>query len=162
MLSLLFFSAFAYACAAPSPSPSTSPLVQVTLGKDTYKYISLVGRGEFPSDARDKFGDTAGGWGSGIAADLKTWKKNRDGSYSGILYATPDRGWTTEGMCSVALQFDKGTVDYPARIHTFNMSFTPYYGTTPVSGDQLVWTYVDTLLLYDNNGVLTTGFVMFY
>ena len=74
------------------------PVSQVTLGKDTYKYISLVGQGQFPSDARDKFGDTAGGWGSAIAADLDSWKKNKDGSYEGTLYAVPDRGWNTNGM----------------------------------------------------------------
>ena len=48
------------------------PIANVTIGKDTYKYIQLVGNGEFPADARDQFGDTAGGWGSGIAADLKS------------------------------------------------------------------------------------------
>ena len=73
------------------------PIAQVTIGKDTYKYIQLVGNGDFPSDARDQFGDTAGGWGSAIAADVNSWKQNKDGSYQGIIYTLPDRGWNTHG-----------------------------------------------------------------
>jgi hypothetical protein len=73
------------------------PLAKVTIDHHTYKYIQLVGKAEFPSDARDKFGDTAGGWGSAIAADVKSWKKKKDGSYTGTLFATPDRGWNTNG-----------------------------------------------------------------
>jgi hypothetical protein len=40
------------------------------------------------------------------------------------------------------------------------MDFKPYFGTTPVAGDQLLWTYLDTTLLYDNRGVATTGYVL--
>lgn len=83
--------------AATSCAP---PLSKVTIGGDTFKYIELVGKAFFPSDARDKFGDTAGGWGSAIAADVKSWKKKKDGSYEGILYAVPDRGWNTNGTTS--------------------------------------------------------------
>jgi hypothetical protein len=74
------------------------PLTTVNIGHDTYKYIQLVGHASFPSDARDNFGDTAGGWGSAIAADVDSWKMNKDGSYEGILYAVPDRGWNTNGI----------------------------------------------------------------
>jgi hypothetical protein len=79
-----------------------SPLAKVTIDHHTYKYIQLVGKAEFPSDARDKFGDTAGGWGSAIAADVKSWKKNKDGSYTGTLFATPDRGWNTNGTFALS------------------------------------------------------------
>jgi len=47
---------------ASSVAP-TPPLATATIGEDTYKYISLVGKSLFPSDARDKFGDTMGGLG---------------------------------------------------------------------------------------------------
>jgi hypothetical protein len=57
-----------------------------------YKYVQLAGKGIFPSDARDEFGDTSGGWGSAIAVDVDSWKLNEDGSYEGIIYAVPDRG----------------------------------------------------------------------
>lgn len=50
-----------------------------------------------------------------------------------------------------------GTVDYPARIHQFKIEFKPYFGTTPVDGDQLLFTYLDSTILYDNREVLTTG-----
>jgi len=76
---------------------AATPLAVVEIGKNAYSYNSLVGHGLWPSDARDQYGDTAGGWGSGIAADVSTWKKNKDGSYGGIIYTIPDRGWNTNG-----------------------------------------------------------------
>lgn len=140
-------------------SSSPTPVAQVKIGHDTYNYLGLVGHAEFPSDARDQYGDTAGGWGSGIAADLSKWKKNKDGSYSGIIYGVPDRGWNTNGISPLYTRLIRGSVDYTARIHRFSVSFTPYYGSTPVplGNDQWVWTYLDSLLLKDQNGVLTTG-----
>ena len=59
--------------------------------------------------------------------------------------------------CSLSQELMVGTVDYPARIHQFKIEFKPYFGTTPVDGDQLFFTYLDTTLLYDNRVVLTTG-----
>lgn len=44
------------------------------------------------SDARDQYGDTIGGIGSSIAFDASSWKK-KGASYTGTLYALPDRGW---------------------------------------------------------------------
>ena len=82
-------------------SSSPTPVAQVKIGHDKYNYLGLVGHADFPSDARDQYGDTAGGWGSGIAADLSKWKKNKDGSYSGIIYGVPDRGWNTNGISAV-------------------------------------------------------------
>ena len=81
--------------AAPSSSPTA--IATVTVGKDEFSYESLVGKGTVPSDARDQFGDTLGGWGSAIAADLSSWKQKKDGSYEGTVYAVPDRGWNTNG-----------------------------------------------------------------
>jgi hypothetical protein len=72
-------------------------VAEVDIGKDKYKYLGLVGHATVPSDARDQFGDTLGGWGSAISADLSTWEQKRDGSYTGIVYAVPDRGWNTNG-----------------------------------------------------------------
>jgi hypothetical protein len=53
-----------------------------------------------------------------------------------------------------------GTTDFAARIHSFKIEFKPYFGTAPVDGDQLVFTYLDTLLLYDKRGVITTGYIL--
>src|SRR6516165_6190213 len=51
----------------------------------------LVGVARIPSNARDQFGETLGGFGSGMAMDLDSWHRNRDGSYGGTLYMLPDR-----------------------------------------------------------------------
>ena len=66
---------------------------QTTCDGTTYKYHNLAGYGFIPSNARDKYGDTIGGIGSSIAIDQSSWKKNRNGTYTGILWAIPDRGW---------------------------------------------------------------------
>lgn len=57
-----------------------------------YTYQQLAGYGFVPNNARDKYGDTLGGFGSAAAIDRKTWTKNK-GVYTGILWALPDRGW---------------------------------------------------------------------
>lgn len=60
---------------------------------ETYTYQQLAGYGFVPSNARDKYGDTLGGYGSAIALDRRAWKKTKNGSYTGLLWAIPDRGW---------------------------------------------------------------------
>jgi hypothetical protein len=71
----------------------TTFVSQTTCNGKTYTYEELAGYGFVPNDARDMFGDTMGGFGSAIALDRSRWRKNHDGSYSGLLYALPDRGW---------------------------------------------------------------------
>lgn len=66
---------------------------QTTCGDNRYQYNGLAGYGYVPSNATDKYGDTLGGYGSSIAIDQSSWKKTDNGSYSGIVYALPDRGW---------------------------------------------------------------------
>jgi hypothetical protein len=51
----------------------------------TFINKGLVGVARVPSDAKDQFGDTLGGFGSGMAMDLRSWHKNRDGGYEGTL-----------------------------------------------------------------------------
>lgn len=70
------------------------PIVKQTkCGSHTYQYNGLVGYGHVPSNAVDKYGDTLGGFGSSIAIEQASWKKNSDGTYEGIAWAIPDRGW---------------------------------------------------------------------
>jgi hypothetical protein len=59
-----------------------------TCGGQTYVYQQLAGYGYIASHARDKFGDTLGGFGSAIAIDKNTWKKQGQ-TYTGILWALP-------------------------------------------------------------------------
>lgn len=76
------------------PSPAPLPVTnQTTCDGEQYTYQELAGYGFVPNDARDKFGDTLGGYGSSIAMDRRQWRKVRDGLYTGIVYAIPDRGW---------------------------------------------------------------------
>lgn len=59
-----------------------------------YAYTELAGYGLIPGTARDKFGDTIGGIGSAIALDQSSWALSEDGrTYTGLLWAMPDRGW---------------------------------------------------------------------
>ena len=60
---------------------------------NTYTYDSLAGFGSVPANARDKFGDTLGGYGGAIALDTSSWKKLDNGSYTATLWAAPNRGW---------------------------------------------------------------------
>ena len=71
--------------------------------------------GRLPADAKDKQGDTLGGIGSGMAADLGAWKRDGD-SYTGTLYMVPDRGWNTEG-----------TLDFQGRVQVFDIKLAPDY-----------------------------------
>ena len=77
----------------------SDPVVnQTTCGGRTFTYQQLAGYGFVASDARDKFGDTLGGYGSAIALDKNAWKKTGDDTYTGLLYTLPDRGWYVEGQ----------------------------------------------------------------
>lgn len=99
--------------AITSPTPRSADAATSVCNGQSYVYKGLAGYGFTPSDARDKFGDTAGGIGSSAALDITTWKKEGD-KYSGILYTLPDRGWNTEG-----------TLNFQPRYHKFHISFTP-------------------------------------
>ena len=145
--------------ARDAPAPAPPPVAQVTIGSDTYTYASLVGHGFWSASAQDFVGDTAGGWGSAIAADVSTWRMNSDGSYNGVFYTLPDRGWNTQGIASApVLLMVIGTIDFQARVHKYILHFRPYYDAGPVGGVQLIWQYVDSLLLSDYRGVPTTGY----
>jgi hypothetical protein len=82
-------------------APSAAPVAQVSIGNNSYTYESLVGHGFWAASSQDFKGDTSGGWGSAISADVSSWKQLSDGSYQGIFYTIPDRGWNTNGMPSI-------------------------------------------------------------
>ncbi|KAL8966453.1 MAG: hypothetical protein Q9197_005971 [Variospora fuerteventurae] len=121
-----------------------------------YEYIPsamrLAGYGSIPANARDSYGDTLGGFGSAIAIDHKSWRKLKNGTYTGKLYAIPDRGWYTVSPFM-------GTLNYQNRIHTFAISFTPAPDATATSPSppNLHLSYQSTLLLTDPLGNPTTG-----
>src|SRR5262249_60735220 len=109
----------------------------VTFEGATFVNKGLVGVARIPSTALDEFGETLGGIGSGMAIDLKKWKKRHDGTYTGTLYMIPDRGWNTQG-----------TVDYRGRLQRFDIKLAPFTGAGPTSQDQLTVRYRNSIVLY--------------
>lgn len=101
----------------------------------------LVGVARIPSDARDRLGDTLGGFGSGIALQPGTWHVTAKG-FEGRLAALPDPGW--------------GASDYRARLQYFDLTLIPQLGH-PGTQTGLSLHYRDTLLLKDIGGRATTG-----
>ena len=72
---------------------SSSVVNATTCNGKEYVYEELAGYGFVVSDAVDKFGDNLGGLGSAIHLDRASWEKSRNGTYTGVLWALPDRGW---------------------------------------------------------------------
>jgi hypothetical protein len=72
----------------------------------------LVGMGRLPANLRDEHGGTFGSI-SGLVADLSSWTRSGN-SYSGVFFASPDRGYNVAG-----------TIDYTARINRIQLDFTP-------------------------------------
>lgn len=117
-----------------------------TCNGKTYVYEELAGYGYLPSNARDKYGDTLGGLGSAIAVDKSSWKKSGK-SYTGLLYALPDRGWNTNG-----------TTNYQNRIQKLQITLKIVDPTLAnPSAPNLEMKYLDTILLTDFEGTPTSG-----
>lgn len=73
---------------------TTSAVNTTTCNGRFYAYTELAGYGYVPGDARDRFGDTIGGIGSAVALEPGSWARSADGTtYTGLLWALPDRGW---------------------------------------------------------------------
>lgn len=118
----------------------------VSFQGQTFVNKGLFGVARVPSNAVDQFGDTLGGFGSGMAMDLDSWHKNRDGTYGGTLYMLPDRGWNTQG-----------TVDFRGRLHRFEIKLNPLSSGTTASQNQLQMTYKGSKLFHRWGGQQTTG-----
>src|ERR1700757_881306 len=112
----------------------------------TFVNKGLVGVARVPSNAVDQFGETLGGFGSGMAMDLESWHSNRDGSFGGTLYMLPDRGWNTQG-----------TTDFRGRLHRFEVTLNPLYSGSTTSQNQLKLDYKSSALFHRWGGILTTG-----
>jgi len=117
----------------------------VNFGGAKFVNKGLVGVARVPASAKDKFGESSS-LGSAIALDLDDWRKDRDGSFSGTLYALPDRGWNTEG-----------STDFRSRLHRFEFKFKPFYGAAAADQNQLQLSYRDSILFHRPGGAVTTG-----
>ncbi len=131
-----------------TPNIDTTPVgatKSVSFGGATYVNKGLVGVGNFTASAIDGLGDTLGSF-SSFKVDTTTWRKNADGSYAGILYTLPDRGYNVAGL-----------IDYAARIQKFELAFTPDYSTNTVGQTQLTLTFKGTTKITDFNGSASTA-----
>ena len=130
----VFLSLFA-ALAIAMPASSASASGSVSFEGSTFVNQGLVGVARVPSDARDAYGETLGGFGSAMAFVPGTWKPRKDGKYpaskyTGELVMVPDRGWNTSG-----------TIDFRGRTEHFKILFTPFYGASTTSQNQLELNY---------------------
>jgi hypothetical protein len=133
---------------------NTVPLA-ISAAPDTFTGFvnqGMVGVGRLSSESFDKLGvnvDTLGGVFSGMYFDPGSWVRTGapgNYTYGGKLYGMPDRG------------FGDGAQDYHPRIQVFDISVTPYYGSTPVGQNQITISNSATLLLTDGTGAFFTGF----
>jgi len=118
----------------------------VSFAGATFVNKGLVGVARVPSNATDEFGETLGGFGSGMAMDLGSWHKDWHGAFRGTLYMLPDRGWNTQG-----------TTDFRARLHRFDVILKPFYGASTTDQNQLSLHYQSSALFHEPAGVPTTG-----
>lgn len=93
-------------------TPAAAAPVTVNVGGTAYTVQGLVGVGRIASDTRDKFGETFGSV-SGLFANGVDWERNGN-TYTGTIYALPDRGYNVAG-----------TTDYATRLNTLTLRFTP-------------------------------------
>ncbi|OCF39123.1 hypothetical protein I317_07064 [Kwoniella heveanensis CBS 569] len=138
--------------AAPIPSSTSTgpnPAYETAVSFANKRFINkgLVGLGAIPGDAVDSFGETIS---LGSAIHLKSFTREDDGSYSGVMLAQPDRGHNT----------DK-TTDYIARRHQLTFTLNPYYGNTSLEYQSAKSTfdlkYDSTLRYHEADGTPTTG-----
>ena len=144
-------SACAQSIAYAAPNVITTPgAVSVTLNGSTFVNQGMVGTARLPATLTDFNGETLGSF-SGMAMDLKTWRRAADGSYSGIFFTLPDRGPNGIGGLT--------TTNYAGRLNRFSLSFNPYTGTTALASNvqQMQLTQQGGLLLRDSTGQLFTG-----
>lgn len=134
-----------WSSAGYSPAGSLPVLNSSTCIGITYINRGLVAYGSIASDARDSFGDTLGGFGSAAAPDVSSFQLLKNGSIRGTIFAVPDRGWNTEG-----------SVDYQSRIHKFQLTFNPTFGSIANGSQNLNLGYEDTTLFFKGDSP-TTG-----
>lgn len=140
---------------------------QTTCVNKTYTYQELAGFGLIPGNARDEFGDTIGGIGSAIALDRSQWKKLDNGSYTGVIWTLPDRGWSVQPaswslipeILILLYRNTEGTLNFQPRVHKFGILFTPQPNSTVAypSGNNLFFNYRETIRFYGPDGTPCTG-----
>ncbi len=110
---------------------------QTVVNGTSFTLHELVGVGRLAANLRDEHGETFGSI-SGLVADASTWTRTGD-RYTGIFYASPDRGYNVAG-----------TIDYTARINRIAVDFTPAAaGSTGLGQNQIGLALTQSTLLYE-------------
>ena len=120
------------------------PVATVTVNNQTFVNQGLVGVGRMPADLKDKFGETFGSF-SAFTFQPGSWQRNPNGSYSGTLFAQPDRGYNSVG-----------TTNYVPRFNKITVAFTPApAGST--AQNQVGLTLADTIKFTESDGTPMTS-----
>ena len=120
------------------------PVTTVTVNHQTFVNQGLVGVGRMPADLKDKFGETFGSF-SAFTFQPGSWQRNANGSYSGTLFAQPDRGYNVAG-----------TTNYVPRFNKITVAFTPApAGST--AQNQVGLTLADTIKFTESDGTPMTS-----
>lgn len=127
----------------PRPLHGQSGAAPVVLNGQYFVNQGLVGVGRLPAATKDKFGETLGSF-SAFTFQPGTWKRNDNGSYSGTLFAQPDRGYN-----------GAGTTNWVARFNKFSITFTP--APTGVDQNQVAITVADTIKFTEASGTPMTA-----
>ena len=120
------------------------PVTTVTVNHQTFVNQGLVGVGRMSADLKDKFGETFGSF-SAFTFQPGSWQRNANGSYSGTLFAQPDRGYNVAG-----------TTNYVPRFNKITVAFTPApAGST--AQNQVGLTLADTIKFTESDGTPMTS-----
>lgn len=120
------------------------PVATVTINNQTFVNQGLVGVGRMPADLKDKFGETFGSF-SAFTFQPGSWQRNANGTYSGTLFAQPDRGFNVAGTTNYVPRFNKITVD-----------FTPAPAGSNAQ-NQVALTLADTIKFTESDGTPMTS-----
>jgi hypothetical protein len=131
--------AFLLGWIAPLAAQST------TLGGTTFTLKGLVGVGRVAAATRDKQGETFGSL-SGLALDVRTLRRNTDGSFTATLYAQPDRGYVKSSV----------TTNYRPRRQRFTLTFKPDTNGSSKQ-DQIDLSLAETILYAESNATPLTS-----
>lgn len=112
----------------------------VTLNGKSFTNQGLVGAGSLPAATVDFLGDTLGSF-SSLQIAPGSWKRVGD-HYEGVLWTLPDRG-RNDPAANIFF-------DYQARLHRFQMRYTPSSGRVDIKPD-------GGLVLRDFEGHALTG-----
>ncbi|MEY4687376.1 MAG: hypothetical protein RIR76_1399 [Verrucomicrobiota bacterium] len=114
------------------------------LGGQLFVNHGLVGVGRMPAGQRDRFGETFGSF-SAFTFQPGSWRRESDGSYRGVLFTQPDRGYN-----------GAGTTNYVPRFNKVEVTFRPAPGGSTAQ-NQVALQLVDTVRFTESSGTPFTS-----